>query len=530
MVLDAGGVARRRHRHSSPLSVLAVFWLLVMSSPSTPLLCSCVSSTVHLSVHHRLLRCATLQGCVFVTASSVKPFAATSSSHSTIASSSSAHPIVVASSAHPIVVTVFHIDEWRNAGAATFEGGLTRSGPRHLLVSVRNRPDLPTSMLSPECVIIGRETISRSHHHDPLTFPSIFDGCFSSSTIGFIVQECCFARFVQFYFIDASLSHYAVSSIDGSSQNRFCCFLGLFVADLTVQEGELAGLTSYIIVASPSQYAVSSIDGLSQCQLSDFRTGVVSNQSEVFYLLSDVCSHTFCLDECDDSMLRFLVTNYSTRYGNIEFRGLNLFQPLAMSSNFLLSASLEAKLELEIHLVSSVSLVGFKAVYANFSVISSQIGLRSLNVAYGSRASHLRFSTVNILAASFRCFNVVFDYQLFFRAIAMGTKVKLPFGFLHFAEHVSPRDGFIFTYFVMFSSFVLPSSIPPFVIFSPLSTAPLVVRFSPKLSEVPATIKKPIRKRLLSYTKYVAVYWKKQRRYRRHYHKYFDEYEMKETI
>ncbi|CAH8384618.1 unnamed protein product [Eruca vesicaria subsp. sativa] len=141
-------------------------------------------------------------------------------------------------------------------------------------------------------------------------------------------------------------------------------------------------------------------------------------------------------------MLRFLVTNSWTQYGNVEFRSLNLIQPSAMSSNFILSASLEAKLELEIHLVSSVSLVGFKADCANLSVTSSQIGLRTFNVAYGSGASHLKFLPVNIPMVSYRCINVVFDYQLFFRTIAMGTKVELPFGFLHFAEHDSPQDEF----------------------------------------------------------------------------------------
>ncbi|CAH8359117.1 unnamed protein product [Eruca vesicaria subsp. sativa] len=270
--------------------------------------------------------------------------------------------------------------------------------------------------------------------------PNRFAGTLTDVTTGSIVQECWSARFTHDYLTALCLSHYAVSSINGSSKDRFCGFLGLFVADLTVQEGELARFTSYIIIASPSQYDVSSINGLSQCQLCHLQTGVVSNQPESFYLLSDVCSDTFCLNEYDDNMLRFLVTNYSTRYGNIEFRGLNLFQPSAMSSNFILSVSLETKLELEIHLVSLVSLVGFKAVYVSFSVISSQIGLRSLNVAYGSRASHLRFSTVNISTASYRCFNVVFDYQLFFRTIAMGTKVKFPFGFLHFAEHVLPMS------------------------------------------------------------------------------------------
>ncbi|CAN6977863.1 unnamed protein product [Brassica rapa subsp. trilocularis] len=36
----------------------------------------------------------------------------------------------------------------------------------------------------------------------------------------------------------------------------------------------------------------------------------------------------------------------------------------------------------------------------------------------------------------------------------MGTKVELSFEFLHFVKHDSPLDGC----FVMFSSFILPSS------------------------------------------------------------------------
>ena len=136
-------------------------------------------------------------------------------------------------------------------------------------------------------------------------------------------------------------------------------------------------------------------------------------------------------------------------------------KPSARSSNFILGASLEAKLELEIHLVSSISFVGFKAECAYFIVISSQIGLRTLNVVYGSGASHLRLLPFNIPTSSYRCINVVFDYQLFFRTITMGTKVDLPFGFLRFAEHDSPLDGSIFSCFIMFSNFILPLSMSP---------------------------------------------------------------------
>src|SRR5690606_33578049 len=57
-------------------------------------------------------------------------------------------------------------------------------------------------------------------------------------------------------------------------------------------------------------------------------------------------------------------------------------------------------------------------IIACSSALSSQIGLCSLNVAYGSGASHLKFLPVNIATWSYRCFNVVFDYQLFERTIA----------------------------------------------------------------------------------------------------------------
>ncbi|CAN6850559.1 unnamed protein product [Brassica oleracea] len=279
------------------------------------------------------------------------------------------------------------------------------------------------------------------------------------STMSF---ECGSARFVRYYITAALPSHYAVSSIDGSSQSRIYDPPNLLIAETIVQECGLARTTNYITAAPPSHYAISSIDGSSQSQLCNLLTGVVarrSNHPQAFYLLSDVCSHTFWLNECDDCMLRFLsVTNYWTRHSNVEFRSLDPIKPSARSSNFILGASLEAKLELEIHLVSSISFVGFKADCACFIVISSQIGLRTLNVVYGSGASHLRLLPFNIPTSSYRCINVVFDYQLFFRTITMGTKVELPFGFIRFAEHDSPLDGSIFSCFVMFSSFILPLS------------------------------------------------------------------------
>ncbi|KAF2613906.1 hypothetical protein F2Q70_00009654 [Brassica cretica] len=113
-------------------------------------------------------------------------------------------------------------------------------------------------------------------------------------TVGPIVQECCFARVAHDYVTAASLSHYAVSSIDGSSQSRIGGLPDLLVAGTIVQECGRARFYNSITVASPSHYAVPSIDGSSQSQLCDLHTGFVarrSNHPEAFYLLSDVCSH-----------------------------------------------------------------------------------------------------------------------------------------------------------------------------------------------------------------------------------------------
>uniref|UniRef100_A0A0D3CQM0 Uncharacterized protein n=1 Tax=Brassica oleracea var. oleracea TaxID=109376 RepID=A0A0D3CQM0_BRAOL len=268
----------------------------------------------------------------------------------------------------------------------------------------------------------------------------------ASFTVSFIpllvarytVQECGLTRFTRHYVTVAFPTHYAVSSIDGSSQSWLYDPLSPFLfAGTTVQEVNYATFRSELLHRDPTI-------------------------PKLFYLLSNVCSHMFWLNECDDCMLRSpLATTCWARHGNVEFRGFDPTKPSALSSNFILSASLEVKLELEIHLVSSVSLVGFKADYACFNAKSSRIGLRTLSVVYSSGASHLKFLLFNIPTSSNRCFNVVFDYQLFLRTIAMGTKVELPFGFLHFAEHDSPRNGFIFSCFVMFSSFVLPSSMAP---------------------------------------------------------------------
>ncbi|KAG2277125.1 hypothetical protein Bca52824_059680 [Brassica carinata] len=88
------------------------------------------------------------------------------------------------------------------------------------------------------------------------------------------VQECGFARLSRYYVTVASPSHYAVSSIDGSSQSWICGTSTSLVAGTIVQECKLTKSTSYSITfASSSHYVISHIDGSSQCQLRDLQTG-----------------------------------------------------------------------------------------------------------------------------------------------------------------------------------------------------------------------------------------------------------------
>ena len=82
------------------------------------------------------------------------------------------------------------------------------------------------------------------------------------------------------------------------------------VARTTVQEcGRARFARCYVTAAPPSHYVVLNIDGSSQSQLCNLQTGVVAwkpNHSKDFYLLSDICPHTFWLNECDECMLRSL--------------------------------------------------------------------------------------------------------------------------------------------------------------------------------------------------------------------------------
>ncbi|KAL0734565.1 hypothetical protein Bca4012_010775 [Brassica carinata] len=89
--------------------------------------------------------------------------------------------------------------------------------------------------------------------------------------VSYIVQECGLARFDCCYVIDAPPTHYAVSSINGSSQSqRYDLPTPFLVAVTTVQEcGHVRSSHYYANVASPSQYDVSSIASSSQSRFND---------------------------------------------------------------------------------------------------------------------------------------------------------------------------------------------------------------------------------------------------------------------
>lgn len=175
-------------------------------------------------------------------------------------------------------------------------------------------------------------------------------------------------------------------------------------------------------------------------------------------LSPDVCSNTLKQNECDDYMLRsILVTSYWLQHGNVEVQDFDPIKPFNPSSNsIVLNVRMKAKLAFEIHIVSLISFVEVRTDRACFIFKSSQIGLHFLGLAYGFRASHQKLLLINSPSASYWCFNVVFDYQLFCRTIALEIKVKFLHGVLHLVELDSPLIGYIFPCLVMLSIIVVP--------------------------------------------------------------------------
>ncbi|KAL0790324.1 hypothetical protein Bca101_006570 [Brassica carinata] len=104
---------------------------------------------------------------------------------------------------------------------------------------------------------------------------------YSTDTI--TIYQCGLAKFSRYYVSVAFPSHYAVSSIDGSSQNRhYGPPTPILVLGIIVQEcGPARFSRYYITAASPSQYAVSSINGSSQSRLYD--PPALSSSQELLY-------------------------------------------------------------------------------------------------------------------------------------------------------------------------------------------------------------------------------------------------------
>ena len=169
-------------------------------------------------------------------------------------------------------------------------------------------------------------------------------------------------------------------------------------------------------------------------------------------------------NEYDDSLLKFLsVTTSWPRHGNVKVRVSNPIKLYASSPNsIVLSTLLKVKLELEIHLVSWISLVVVRAVSMRFNAKSRHIKpFDTIAVEKDSPASlSMRgesFRVFNLVLNSSKSlslgyFNVVSDYLKLFRAVVSRIQVKIICGFLYF-EQVSPFNTSIISYVLIFYSY-----------------------------------------------------------------------------
>ncbi|CAF1701706.1 hypothetical protein Bca4012_002853 [Brassica carinata] len=153
-------------------------------------------------------------------------------------------------------------------------------------------------------------------------------------------------------------------------------------------------------------------------------------------LLSDAYSLTLNGNEYDDSLLKFLPVTISwPRHGNVKVRASDPIKPYTSSPNSIVLSSSKVKLELEIHLVSWVSLAVFRAVRVRFNDRSRQLRLfDTIAVEIDSPASlstrgesFLVFKPVlnSSKSLSLGYFNVVSDYLKLFRAVVSRIQVKI---------------------------------------------------------------------------------------------------------
>ncbi|CDY30318.1 BnaA09g09590D [Brassica napus] len=154
-------------------------------------------------------------------------------------------------------------------------------------------------------------------------------------------------------------------------------------------------------------------------------------------------------NEYDDSLLKFLsVTTSWPRHGNVKVRVSNPIKLYASSPNsIVLNTFLKVKLELEIHLVSWISLVIVRAVSMRFNAKSRHLKpFDTIAVEKDSPASlSMRGESFRVFnpvlnsskSLSLGYFNVVSDYLKLFRAVVSRIQVKIICGFLYFEQLTS---------------------------------------------------------------------------------------------
>ncbi|KAH0878995.1 LOW QUALITY PROTEIN: hypothetical protein HID58_066389 [Brassica napus] len=152
-------------------------------------------------------------------------------------------------------ITVVKYFTLRSEVVSTISGDSFASGPRLFSNPVQSlvplQPHCRRISFNATAIVTSRFYGSKLYHLNLLLLV----------TAGSIVQECGFARFARYILTVASPSHYAVSSIDGSSHCRICGPPNLLVAGtIIVQECGFARLTNFITAALPSHYALSNID------------------------------------------------------------------------------------------------------------------------------------------------------------------------------------------------------------------------------------------------------------------------------
>ncbi|KAF3606259.1 hypothetical protein DY000_02050562 [Brassica cretica] len=296
---------------------------------------------------------------------------------------------------------------------------------------------------------------TQPHFSPPISLPSI-------STSGF--RASCF--FHEIYYCGSRTETTQICLTGG----------GAFLA---IVHASPSSSTAMVLVCSGERNAPS-VDGSSSSHGGlSFHSDSLRLQpdySKSHCLLSDAYSLTLNRNEYDDSLLKFLpVTTSWPRHGNVKVRASDPIKPYTSSPNSIVLSSSKVKLELEIHLVSWVSLAVFRAVRVRFNDKSRQlrpfdtiaVGIDSPSSLSTRGESFLVFKPVLNSSKSFSLgyFNVVSDYLKLFRAVVSRIQVKILCRSLYF-EQASPLNTSISCVIalLLLLLFIVPSKLLRFVI------------------------------------------------------------------